>query len=44
LPPKAVQYLLGHSSISMTFDIYGHMFADKGDRSELSASVRQLLA
>jgi integrase len=44
LPPKAVQYLLGHSSISMTFDIYGHMFADKGDRSELNASVRQLLA
>jgi integrase len=44
LPPKAVQYLLGHSSINMTFDIYGHMFTDKGDRSELNASVRQLLA
>jgi integrase len=44
LPPKAVQYLLGHSSITMTFDIYGHMFTDKGDRSELNASVRQLLA
>jgi integrase len=24
LPPKQVQYLLGHSTISMTFDIYGH--------------------
>jgi integrase len=44
LPPKAVQYLLGHSSINMTFDIYGHMFTDKGDRSELNDSVRQLLA
>ena len=35
---------MGHSNISMTFDIYGHMFADKSDRSELNASLRRLLA
>jgi integrase len=44
LPPKQVQYLLGHSTISMTFDIYGHMFPSEGSREELTAAVRQLLA
>jgi integrase len=44
LPPKQVQYLLGHSTISMTFDIYGHMFPSEGNRDELTAAVRQLLA
>ena len=44
LPPKQVQYLLGHSSISMTFDIYGHLFPSEGNRDELTAAVRQLLA
>jgi integrase len=44
LPPKQVQYLLGHSTISMTFDIYGHLFPRGGNRDELTAAVRQLLA
>ena len=44
LPPKQVQYLLGHSSITMTFDTYGHLFPSEGNRDELTASVRQLLA
>ena len=44
LPPKQVQYLLGHSTISMTFDIYGHLFPSEGNRDELTAAVRQLLA
>lgn len=44
LPPKAVQELLGHSTITMTLDIYGHMFPGTGDRGELNAAVRQLLA
>jgi integrase len=43
LPPKAVQELLGHSTITMTLDIYGHMFPGTGDRDELNAAVRQLL-
>ena len=44
LPPKQVQYLFGHSTISMTFDIYGHLFPSEGSRDELTAAVRQLLA
>ena len=26
LPPKVIQERLGHSSITMTFDTYGHLF------------------
>jgi len=44
VPPKQVQYLLGHSTISMTFDIYGHMFPSESNRDELTAAVRHLLA
>src|SRR5262249_50030219 len=29
LPPKVVQDLLAHSTISMTLDIYGHLFPSK---------------
>jgi len=43
LPPKEVQSLLGHSSITMTMDTYGHMFPAKSDRAELSAAVAQLV-
>jgi integrase len=41
---SAVQELLGHSTITMTLDIYGHMFPSMGDCDELNAAVRQLLA
>ena len=44
LPPKQVQYLLGHSTIAMTFDIYSHLFPSEGNHDELTAAVRQLLA
>ncbi|CAO4194058.1 tyrosine-type recombinase/integrase [Methylorubrum extorquens] len=30
LPAKRIQYLMGHSSIQMTFDTYGHLFEDPG--------------
>jgi integrase len=30
-PPKRVQTLLGHSSIQMTFDTYGHLFPSAED-------------
>ncbi|MEC9245718.1 MAG: tyrosine-type recombinase/integrase [Pseudomonadota bacterium] len=33
LPPKVVQSRLGHSSIQMTLDVYGHLFP-RGDSSE----------
>jgi integrase len=44
LPPKQVQYLLGHSSISMTFDVYGHLFPAEGNREELASSIRRLIS
>ena len=44
LPPKLVQQLLGHSSIVMTLDRYGHLFPRGDDRAELAASARALLA
>ena len=28
LPPKRIQELMGHTSIQMTFDLYGHLFRD----------------
>jgi integrase len=43
LPPKVVQDLLGHSSIVMTMDVYGHLFPSNTDRSELAKASRMLL-
>jgi integrase len=44
LPPKSVQALLGHSSITMTLDVYGHLFPRNDDPKELAQSIRSLLA
>ena len=44
LSPKLVQTLLGHSSITMTLDVYGHLFPSGSDRSELKAASAALLA
>jgi integrase len=44
LPPKEVQTLLGHSSIVMTLDIYGHLFPRGDDNAELAAASRALFA
>src|SRR5262245_25504342 len=44
LPPKSVQALLGHSSIVITLDTYGHLFPSGNDRAELNQSARALLA
>ena len=44
LPAKVVQALLGHSSIVMTLDRYGHLFPRGDDRAELAAAARALLA
>lgn len=30
--PKEIQELLGHSSVKITYDIYGHLFRDHEDR------------
>lgn len=43
LPPKVVQERLGHSSIMMTMDVYGHLFPRGDDSAELEAAERSLL-
>jgi integrase len=42
LPAKVVQHCLGHSSIVMTLDRYGHLFPSKDDGSELAEAERAL--
>jgi integrase len=43
LPLKVVQHRLGHSTIQMTADIYGHLFPSGDDGAELAAAERSLL-
>ncbi len=43
LTPKVVQALMGHSSIMITLDLYGHLFPSGSDRDELKESARALL-
>jgi len=43
LPPKVVQERLGHSSITMTMDVYGHLFPRGDDAEEMAAAERALL-
>ena len=42
--PKRLQTVMGHSSITMTFDLYGHMFenveSDRADMAKTEAVVR----
>jgi integrase len=44
LPAKVVQERLGHSSIMMTMDVYGHLFPRGDDSAELAAVEKSLLA
>lgn len=44
LPPKVVQERLGHSSIVMTMDRYGHLFPRGDDADEMAAAEQALLA
>jgi integrase len=43
LPVKVVQERLGHSSIVMTMDTYGHLFPRGDDTAELAEAERRLL-
>jgi integrase len=43
LPAKVVQERLGHASIVMTLDRYGHLFPRGDDTEELAAAERSLL-
>jgi len=44
LPPKVVQERLGHSSITMTYDRYGHLFPRGDDTEALAAAESALIA
>jgi integrase len=43
LRPRKVLELLGHSSIQMTYDVYGHLFAADADDRAMLADVEQKL-
>ena len=44
LPPKTVQELLGHASIMLTLDRYGHLFPKVDDSEEQDAAELALVA
>jgi integrase len=43
LPPKMVQQRMGHASIAITMDVYGHLFPSGDDGSELAAAEKAFL-
>jgi integrase len=43
LPPKVIQERLGHTSITMTFDRYGHLFPKAADSDEIAAAELRLV-
>jgi integrase len=44
LSPKAVQTRMGHGSIAVTFDTYGHLFPATDEQKELEAAEAKLLS
>jgi integrase len=42
LPAKVVQARMGHASIAITMDVYGHLFERGDDGSELAAAEKLL--
>jgi integrase len=42
--PKRVQTVMGHASVTLTFDLYGHLFenleADRADMAKIEAAIR----
>ncbi len=43
--PKKIQMFMGHSTITMTYDVYGHLFTDASDDVDKMADLeRDLLA
>ncbi|MGH1588637.1 tyrosine-type recombinase/integrase [Methylobacterium phyllosphaerae] len=44
MTPKRVMTIMGHSSITVTFDIYGHLFEDaEADRAAMEGIEARLL-
>jgi integrase len=44
LPPKSVQVRMGHSTLAMTMDTYGHLFPRGDDTKELAEAEGALLS
>jgi integrase len=44
LPPKMVQQRMGHATLAMTSDVYGHLFDNGDDGSELEAAAKLLFS
>ena len=42
--PKRIQLLMGHSSITVTYDVYGHLLSDHDDHDEFAAAEQAILA
>jgi integrase len=42
--PKRVQVVMGHSSITITFDLYGHLFEDKAADREAMKKIATVLS
>lgn len=40
-PPKKIQTMLGHSSITMTYDVYGHLFHDPAKDVDLMGAMEK---
>ena len=43
LPPKEAQARLGHSTLAMTMDRYGHLFPRRDDAAALNAAKLKLV-
>lgn len=44
LKPKKVQDLLGHSTLAMTMDLYGHLWRDEAEDAALAQASERLIA
>jgi len=44
LPPKVVHERMGNSSITMTMDVYGHLFPSTNDSDALAMAKEKLLS
>lgn len=44
LPIKTVQERMGHASITITSDVYGHLFPRTDDGKEMAEAERMLFA
>jgi integrase len=43
LSPKVIQTRMGHSSVKVTYDLYGHLFRDRDSDSAAAAAIERRL-